>query len=198
MLYFRFLAVLVFSSFLSACSIEGTADKLLPDEIKQESTQIVDAIMGNNAEFFIHRKADLLPPNLLETISDEEFEKSIRNSFSMTSVNTEISRHIVGVKASVRASLGEGSTKVYETVHEIETSEGFVLITLRLANRLDTSDCCEIKTLDVIDFKASPVREGLVQTKKVFTVLGFSILGLIGILGFVFTRRRRRKKVSNI
>lgn len=190
---FLLFSLIIVSSLLSACSIESMADKILPEHIKQESTEIVDAVMEGDTQFFIQRKADLLSPDLLETVSDEEFEESIVNAFSNAGANTEVSRYIVGVSANVSASLGEGSTKTYETIYELETSEGFVLISLRLANRSGTNECCEIKSIDVRDYKTSPIRAGLTLTKKVFTFLGVFVIGVSVILGFLFFRRRKKK-----
>lgn len=189
-------SLIAFATILSACSIESAADKILPDRIQQENFQIVDAIMERDAQFFIKRKADLLAPDLLDRVSDREFSESIVSAFSANAASTEISRHIVGVSANVRGSLSEGSAKTYETIYELETSEGFVLISLRLANRSGTNDCCEIKSLDVRDFEASPIRARQALSKRMLTYLGIFLFGLFGALGFFFIRLRKKKKAS--
>jgi len=191
--YSRQIAPALAAFWLCGCSPEKVAHKILPEDIQQESVGLVDAIMEGNTAYFVPRKADLSPPAQLSSVSDDMFETFISRALSMKQSQTEVSRHLVGVKASVKASPGGGTARIFETVYEVETLDGFVLIAIRLAYRAETKDCCEIKSIDARDFETSPFRAAQSVRRKILAILGGLVAAVIGSLGLIFLRRRRRE-----
>lgn len=179
-LLFKHLTFLVFF-FLSGCSPE----RVIPDYIEKEGAQIVDAVVAGDVKYFVQRKKDLLPPNQLQFLDDQQFAKELTRVFASGGSRVEVNRHIVGAHVTINTSLDQNPTKTYEIIYEIETEARFLLISLRLGNRHEMDDCCEIKSIDVRDFDTSPVRSGQMVKRKLAIIFGVITISLVLIFTFL-------------
>lgn len=119
--------------FLSACSIEGMADKIWPDAVKTESVRVVDAVMAGDADYF----APLKSPGQTE----EDFAALLQTMFENRSEGAELERHVVGAKANTSMGTDTGTQKRYEAVYEVTTEQGFTQVSMVFVPNPETKAC---------------------------------------------------------
>jgi hypothetical protein len=181
----KHLTVFAVTLFLASCSIQGIADKILPQQVQEHAQSVVDAGMSKNAAFFAPLKN--------EQMSDEEFAAAIENMFSYVSTGAEIRRDIVGASANVNSSLGKGTTKTYQITYEIQTEDGFTSIDLDYLQSPDQEECCMLTNVNISLYESSPHRVPMEKIAKYAKIFGLVFLLGLALLIFFLVRRSRRK-----
>lgn len=188
----RFLALTLFALLLSACSIEGMAEKMIPESVRLDAQKHVDALSNNDISLII---------SAFEADPEDESVKAQLDSITAQIIEgPEIRRDIVGANASksFNASTSEGaqSQTTYDLTYEIEKADGFMAITTTY-NLNENGECCRITNINAQKFEASPYRAGLEAMKKGFKIAAIIIGVFLLLLVFFLVRRSRRKKATS-
>lgn len=185
----RSISVTITALFLSACNVEALAEKILPDNVKAHSHEVVNAVLEEDAPFF--------EPLRAENLTIDEFQAAIEEMFSYHSDGAEISRHIVSASTN-KSFNSEGTFKLIEIVHEVKTEGGYTLISNRYEQKPGMDTCCDLTFVNVQKFDESPYYEDLVSLQKISKIVGISFLLLFLFLGIFIVRRSRKKRLESM
>jgi len=176
--------------FLAACSMEGMAEKMIPADIRANTTAHIDALIASDDSLV--REAF----NIAE--DDEEAAKQIEILLSKVPGGTEVQRDIVGTNAQKNLSISVGDGKQasqnYSLSYEVKMSEGYMLVTTSYT--LDgAGKCCMLVNINVEDYDSSPALAALKMTVKILKTFGvIVIIGLVALVFFLVRRSRRKKR----
>lgn len=170
---------------LSACSIEGVADKIWPDAVKMESVRVVDAVMASDADYF----AALKSPGQTE----EDFAALLQTMFDNRSEGAELERHVIGAKANTSMGTDTGTQKRYEAVYEVKTEQGFTQVSMVFVPNPETKTCCDLTFVNSAEVDIS-----MHETFKTMSLwakyigLGLLLI-LVVVIGIIVSCRRKKK-----
>lgn len=187
----RFLVLILTALFLISCSIEGIAEKIIPEDVRLDAQVQVNAISNNDMSLIIET-FDVDP-------EDEAVKAQLQSVKDQIIEGPEIRRDIVGAnaKTSFSASLGEGSQSqtIYDISYEIEKAEGFMAVTAIYTLKED-GECCQLININTQKFESSPYRAGL-EAMKTGLIIAGGIIALLGLFLIVFLVRRSRSKKAH-
>ena len=183
--FVKYVAVTLSVLVLSACSMQGLAEKILPANIQADATRMVDAVLQKDVSAFVSMQNEM---------SDEDFAAALNNMFSYISEGAEIRRDIVGANSNVSASLGERTSRSYNVIYEIQTEQGFTAISLDYVQTAEQEECCVLQFVNVQNSKTSPYRIPLAKAAKIAKFVGIFVLLAIVLLVIFLVRRSRRRR----
>lgn len=168
--------------FLTACSMNGMAEKMVPEHILAKNDAVIENVLAANADYFTEFNA-------------EDAAKAKVYFEENTSKGKMLRKDFVGVNTQSSITAGEGKSKNIDLTVEVQTEQGFTLISTQYA--LDAEgNCCALRNVTSAKHDTSPIRAGLETTMKVLKAVGLIFLiGLIGLIVFL-TRRSKRKKLQ--
>lgn len=179
MTYSKTLFLIFTTLILSACSMNGMAEKMVPAHILKKNDAVIENVLSANADYFTEFDAS-------------EIEKAKVYFEENTSKGKMLRKDFVGVNTQTSISSGQKSKNIDLTV-EVQTQDGFTLISTQYA--LDEGgECCALRNVTSAKHETSPVRAGLETTMKVLKAVGLIFLiGLIGLIVFLVRRSKRKK-----
>lgn len=185
----RLFVVLFLGLILSACSLEKIAEQLLPDNIEAQSQEVVEAVLARDTAFFLSLKS--------EETELSEFNKNVAMMFEQISEGGVVSEHIVSANINTSFKSGDSGTTDINIGHEIETSEGFTLISTRFYKGPEDEVCCRLVNVNVRKFESSPAYANILLVERVSKVLAFALPVIaVLILTLILRRRGRNRAVS--
>lgn len=182
MMYFRVFCLGVAVFLLSGCNMDKMAAKMVPANVLEKNAAVVENVLAANADYFTEFNAD-------------EMDKAKAFFEENTSKGKVLRQDFVGVSTSTSIKAGEGKSKDIAIDVEVQTEDGFTLISTKYA--LDKNgNCCALANVNAQKFESSPIRAGLETTMKVLKAIGIILLiGIIGLIIFL-VRRSKRKKMA--
>lgn len=167
---------------LSACNMDKMAAKMVPAHILEKNEAVIENVLAANAEYFTE-------------FGEEDMEKAKVFFEENTSKGKVLRQDFVGINTSTSLSTGEGKSKNIDLSVEVQTEEGFTVISTQYVLDKD-GNCCALANVNAQKFESSPIRVGLEMTMKALKTVG--IILLIGVLGLVvfLMRRSKRKKAQ--
>lgn len=184
----RIFVSIVLAALLSACAMEEMASKLLPDDIEQTSWDVVTATFAEDVDYFLPMKP--------EDMSLEDFEKQVLGALSQRSGGDVLSKHLVSASTNTNVSAGSGRTRTIEAGHEIETSEGFTLVSTRFTQGPNETVCCRLANINVQKFDTSPAYQTILLTEEIMKISAVVIPLVILFVVLLVLRSRRKKRVE--
>ena len=154
--------------FLSACTMEGLAGRLIPDEVRADAERLTDEIMAG--EFGTVRAA--FPDQ-----AGPEFEAFLSGIAKELEGKTETAREIIGAQASAGAGT-DGPSRTYALVHEVQIEDRFVLVSQVWKRRGDED--VTLFAVDITDADTSTAAQ-LRRTGMIVRVAGSILLAGMGI-----------------
>lgn len=179
MTYFKTLFAILAALILSACSINGMAEKMVPAHILEKNDAVIENVLAANADYF----TEFEPSEIAK--AKAYFEEN-------TSKGKMLRKDFVGVNTQTSISSGKKS-KTIELDVEVQTQDGFTLISTKYALN-SAGECCALRNVTAAKHETSPVRAALEMTMKVMKAIGLIVLiGLIGLIVFLVRRSKRKK-----
>lgn len=180
MTYFKTLILIFTVSLLSACSMDGMAQKMVPAHILEKNEAVIENVLAGNAAYFTE-------------FDEAEIEKAKAYFEGNTSKGKVLRQDFVGINSQTTLASGEGKSKTIDISVEVQTQQGFTLIDTHYA--LDgEGNCCALKNVTTNKYETSPVRAGFETAMKVMKAIGLIFLiGLMGLIVFLVRRSKRKK-----
>lgn len=180
MTLFRVLYLAAAAVFLTACNMDKMAAKMVPEHILEKNEAVVDNVLAGNVDYFTE-------------FGDADKDKAKAFFDENTSKGKVLRRDFVGINTSTSINVGEGKSKDIALDVEVQTEDGFTLISTKYSLDED-GDCCALTNVNAQKFDSSPIRQGLETTMKVLKAVGIILLiGIIGLIVFLVRRRKRKK-----
>jgi hypothetical protein len=173
---------------LAACSMEGMAEKMVPEDVRADHAAHIDALLaGDDSRIRSAFKDDL----------DFESDAIMKQMESITAAvpeGKELRRDYVGVNSNASISTESGRSRDIDLISEVQTEAGFMLVTSKYG--LDATDtCCRLMNINVESFDASPIRAGLETAMRVAKWVGLGVLlSIILLVTFLIRRSRKRRQ----
>ncbi|MEP3889367.1 MAG: hypothetical protein ABJN69_02800 [Hellea sp.] len=183
MTYFKTLFLMLTAILLSACDMNGMAEKMVPAHILEKNDAVIENVLAANADYFTEFDAS-------------EIEKAKVYFEENISKGKMLRKDFVGVNTQTSISSGQKSKNIDLTV-EVQTEDGFTLISTNYT--LDNAgECCTLRNVTSAKHETSPVRAALETTMKVLKAMGLIFLiGLIGLIVFLVRRSKRKKALPS-
>ena len=174
---------------LAACSMEGMAEKMVPEDVRADHAAHIDAFLaGDDSRMRNAFKNDL-------DITSEEITAHMAAMIASVPTGQEIRRDYVGVNSVTSISTSEGKMRDINLISEVQTEGGFMLVTSQYG--LNTQgECCRLMNIVVESHETSPIRAGLEAVMKIAKWVGLGVLLLMGLLIAFLIRRSRRRRVT--
>jgi hypothetical protein len=175
---------------LAACSMEGMAEKMVPEDVRADHAAHIDALLaGDDSRIRSAFKDDL----------DFESDAIMKQMESITAAvpeGKELRRDYVGVNSNASISTESGRSRDIDLISEVQTEAGFMLVTSKYG--LDATDtCCRLMNINVESFDTSPIRAGLETAMRVAKWVGLGVLlSIILLVTFLIRRSRKRRRLS--
>ncbi len=182
----KYCAVLTMLFILAACSMQKLTEKILPEPVRSNAADVVDAVLQKDASFFADMKN--------KDMDDKEFAEIVDNMLSFVSEGAEIRRDIVSASSQSNTNIGKGTNRAYNLTYEIQTEGGFTAIVLDYVQTPQQNECCELIDINVTMSETSPYRVMLESMVKIFKIIGLTVLLGTCLIVFFLVRHLRRKK----
>ncbi len=180
-------SVLIVSVFIvAACSMQKLTEKILPEPVRSNAADVVDAALQKDASFFADMKS--------KDMDDKEFAEIVDNMLGFVSEGAETRRDIVSASSQSNTSMGKGTNRAYNLTYEIQTEGGFTAIVLDYVQTPQQGECCELIDINVTMSDTSPYRVMLESMAKIFKIIGLAVLLAIFLIVFFLVRHLRKKK----
>lgn len=178
-------SLLLAALILSACSMQGMAEKMVPANVLADHNAQIDALLNEDLSRLESAFAGALDFETPETIAQMD------QILAAVPGGAEVRRDYVGVESSAAISAANGKTRDIGLMTEVQTEDGFMLVSAQYGLAQDGS-CCRLLGLNVKRHDSSPIRAGLASAAKVGKFIGLGFLLLIGVLVFWLVRRQRK------
>ena len=187
----KLLALFIAAIILTACSTQEMIEKTAPENVRANHTAHINKLL--------ERDTSLMESAFNLDMENEDTQKQIAVILENIPDGKEIRRDYVGFNSSSGLSTGEGKTRDISLTSEIQTEGGFMTVYSEYA--LDSNgECCALTNINVAKYETSPIRLGLEAAAKIGKIVGLVFLGLviflIGLVVFLVSRKRRRKKAA--
>ena len=180
----RIFCLSIVALFLSACSMEGLADKMVPADVLADHNAHIDAMLAGDmstVKAAFKDDVDLADPAIVQRFA--EMKATIPDG-------PEIRRDYVGVSSSASASLGDGKSRDIALITEVQTEGGFLTVNSQYTLR-SSGECCRLISVNVEKFETSPLREGMEMAGRVARTIGLVILCMMVLLVVLLVWRMR-------
>ena len=169
---------------LAACSLQGMAERSVPDAVRAEANRVVDEVMEGD----LSALREAFPSE-----SSAEFEAALARMAEEVRPGTERARNLVGFQSSASTELGSGSQRGYNLAYEVDTPNGFTVISQTYQGENGAPPrlvSLNVKGSD--ESTAAQIRRLGMAARLVGAAL---LMGLV-LMGFILLRTRGRDEAS--
>lgn len=174
----RYLVLILAAIILSACSIQGMAEKAVPEPVRDEAHANVTEIMSG----------DFSSIEAIPGTEGEAFETALSNMQAEVRDGAERARNLVGFQSNVSKGTGEATRKSYNLAWEVETAGGFTTI-----SQTFLSEDGSAPALAAVQIAGSD-KSTAAQIRRIgmaARIMGVALLIGIALVALFLLRRRR-------